>query len=96
KRSFLCTECGKSFNPSAPLLHHQRIHSGERPYPCLKGFDTPEELIPRDKRSFLCTECGKSFNPSAPLLHHQRIHSGERPYPCLKGGKPWNSHWNSH
>ncbi|KAF1578778.1 UNVERIFIED_CONTAM: hypothetical protein FQV16_0004361, partial [Eudyptes robustus] len=31
-----CTERGKSFNRSAYLLRHRRIHAGERPYPCPK------------------------------------------------------------
>ncbi|NWV31039.1 ZSC12 protein, partial [Grantiella picta] len=29
-----CQECGKSFRWRSRLIHHQRMHSGEKPYMC--------------------------------------------------------------
>ncbi|MBN3301509.1 ZN239 protein, partial [Amia calva] len=29
-----CAQCGKSLKTTGRLLVHQRVHTGERPYPC--------------------------------------------------------------
>ncbi|NWI72825.1 ZNF3 protein, partial [Dryoscopus gambensis] len=43
-----CGECGQSFGWSSSLMHHQKMHSGGKPYECLecgKSFRERSSLI---------------------------------------------------
>ncbi|KAF1597180.1 Zinc finger and SCAN domain-containing protein 2, partial [Eudyptes moseleyi] len=87
-----CTERGKSFNRSAHLLRHRRIHAGERPYPCPKcgkTFTCNSHLNSHQKYGrktpsrpddipYICSERGQRFSARSNLFRHQRIHTGEK------------------
>uniref|UniRef100_A0A672S221 C2H2-type domain-containing protein n=1 Tax=Sinocyclocheilus grahami TaxID=75366 RepID=A0A672S221_SINGR len=70
---FMCENCGKSFASKEYLKHHNRIHSGFRPYKC--------------ERPYHCKDCDKQFTQLNALQRHQRIHTGEKPYMCSMCGR---------
>ncbi|CDQ87754.1 unnamed protein product [Oncorhynchus mykiss] len=85
-----CDQCGKSFAASNTFKSNVRIHTGEKPYPCLDcgksfvsaGALTVHQRVHTGEKPYSCDQCGKSFNQSGHLTTHQLMHTGENPYSC--------------
>ncbi|KAB0390175.1 hypothetical protein E2I00_015033 [Balaenoptera physalus] len=83
---------GEGGQREARMMEHQRVHSGERPFPCPtcgKCFTKSSNLIEHQtlhtgQRPFKCADCGVAFAQPSRLARHQRIHTGERPFPCAQ------------
>ncbi|XP_042578517.1 oocyte zinc finger protein XlCOF6-like [Cyprinus carpio] len=69
KKSFTCTQCGKSFPYQKHLEIHMRVHTGERLFTCDqcgKSFRGKQSLeihmrAHTGEKLFMCVQCGRSF-----------------------------------
>ncbi|KAG7469272.1 hypothetical protein MATL_G00127220 [Megalops atlanticus] len=97
-----CPVCGKLFVSSSGVALHQRVHTGERPFPCTqcgKRFRQNTHLREHlrthsGERPFRCDTCGKGFVQSMHLAEHRRTHTGERPHVCAVCGKAFKTFSN--
>ncbi|XP_077286901.1 uncharacterized protein LOC143911753 isoform X1 [Arctopsyche grandis] len=85
-----CELCGKVFKYRSYMVHHLRLHSGDKPFSCSicdQKFTLRNSLAKHQKthtsdRPYICAVCGKCFRWPAGLKFHMRAHTGEKPYEC--------------
>ncbi|KAL6098446.1 zbtb16 [Pungitius sinensis] len=90
-RSYICSECNRTFPSHTALKRHLRSHTaGDHPYECefcgscfrdestLKGH----KRIHTGEKPYECNGCGKKFSLKHQLETHYRVHTGEKPFEC--------------
>ncbi|KAM7411279.1 hypothetical protein PAMA_021324 [Pampus argenteus] len=91
KDSVQCPICDKSFKSKYYLKVHNRRHTGERPFSCLKcgkRYFRKENLLIHEFRNcattqtYTCQTCSSTFNGKEELRVHVISHTGDMPYKC--------------
>ncbi|XP_020506992.2 telomere zinc finger-associated protein isoform X1 [Labrus bergylta] len=86
-----CPVCDKSFKSKYYLKVHNRRHTGERPFGCLKcgkRYFRKENLLIHEVRdctkvqTYTCVTCSATFNGKEELRVHVVSHTGNMPYKC--------------
>ncbi|XP_074536900.1 uncharacterized protein zbtb48 isoform X2 [Halichoeres trimaculatus] len=86
-----CPVCAKSFKSKYYLKVHNRRHTGERPFGCLKcgkRYFRKENLLIHEIRdcskvhTLSCVTCSATFSGKEELRLHVVSHTGEMPYKC--------------
>ncbi|NXV82140.1 ZN282 protein, partial [Atlantisia rogersi] len=88
-KSYICSDCGKSFVCHSWLVRHQMTHTGERPYKCSqcdKSYRRKDYLLNHQRRhsgqgGFQCPLCRKTFVLRRSFLKHQESHLQETHLP---------------
>ncbi|XP_037627795.1 telomere zinc finger-associated protein isoform X2 [Sebastes umbrosus] len=91
KDSVQCPTCDKSFKSKYYLKVHNRRHTGERPFGCLKcgkRYFRKENLLLHEIRdcakvqTYACVTCSSTFNGKEELRLHVVSHTGNMPHKC--------------
>ncbi|XP_033485137.2 zinc finger and BTB domain-containing protein 48 [Epinephelus lanceolatus] len=91
KDSVQCPICDKSFKSKYYLKVHNRRHTGERPFGCLKcgkRYFRKENLVLHEIRdcakvqTYTCVTCSSTFNGKEELRLHVVSHTGNMPHKC--------------
>ncbi|KAM8863463.1 telomere zinc finger-associated protein isoform 2-T5 [Spinachia spinachia] len=86
-----CPVCDKSFKSKYYLKVHNRRHTGERPFGCLKcgkRYFRKENLLLHETRdcakvqTYTCVTCSSTFKGKDELLLHVVSHTGNMPHKC--------------
>ncbi|XP_060931184.1 telomere zinc finger-associated protein [Limanda limanda] len=91
KDSVQCPTCDKSFKSKYYLKVHNRRHTGERPFGCVKcgkRYFRKENLLIHEIRdcarvqTYTCSTCSETFKGKEQLRLHNVSHTGEMPHKC--------------
>ncbi|CAB4004863.1 zinc finger ZIC 4-like, partial [Paramuricea clavata] len=93
-----CQRNGLPFKAKYKLVNHIRVHTGERPFPCMvpgcgKLFARSENLkihkrTHTGEKPFMCEYlgCGRRFANSSDRKKHSHVHTSDKPYICKVDG----------
>ena len=93
-----CQRNGQPFKAKYKLVNHIRVHTGERPFPCMvpgcgKLFARSENLkihkrTHTGEKPFMCEYlgCGRRFANSSDRKKHSHVHTSDKPYICKVDG----------
>ena len=89
----------KNFRRSHNLNTHERIHTGKKPFSCLKCEKKSSqsqhlkthERVHTDEKPFSCSNCENS-QIAALGKRHERIHSDDKPFSSSSGTRVSVSH----
>lgn len=92
---YSCRYCSKSFIHRGSWWHHEKTHSGAKPFACKycpKAFGGKPHLLRHERvhlgiKPFCCGVCGKSFSDSSNLRNHEKIHDENKSFLCSVCGK---------
>ncbi|XP_036960540.1 telomere zinc finger-associated protein isoform X2 [Acanthopagrus latus] len=91
KDSVQCPICDKSFKSKYYLKVHNRRHTGERPFGCVKcgkRYFRKENLLIHEVRdcakvqTYTCVTCSATFGGKEELRVHVVSHTGDMPHKC--------------
>lgn len=93
-----CPRNGRPFKAKYKLVNHIRVHTGEKPFPCMfagcgKVFARSENLkihkrTHTGEKPFRCEfeGCDRRFANSSDRKKHSHVHTSDKPYNCRISG----------
>ncbi|GMR31345.1 hypothetical protein PMAYCL1PPCAC_01540, partial [Pristionchus mayeri] len=85
KKTYECSECGKSLRSKYNLQYHMKVHSGKKPFPCpycnrsfRDGANRNSHIrLAHGMKPFSYLTCNEKFDTTSDLSGHMFFHHGQ-------------------